>query len=147
MLGAVVTSFFICLFPFRLMTLINVDQTYMSNEAYFIMLNFCRVMIYLNSAINPILYNLMSSKFRDGFLRLFKLRSVSRQGTVTSSSVTTATNFTSSSSSSAPHKSTYRLPKAQDLWIFKNFLKIIAKKFTIIDACLNVNVFKLYIYI
>ncbi len=28
-------------------------------------------MFYINSAINPILYNVMSSKFRDGFKRLF----------------------------------------------------------------------------
>ena len=27
-------------------------------------------MFYINSAINPILYNVMSSKFRDGFKRL-----------------------------------------------------------------------------
>ena len=28
-------------------------------------------MFYINSAINPILYNVMSSKFRDGFKRVF----------------------------------------------------------------------------
>jgi len=28
-------------------------------------------MLYINSAINPILYNVMSSKFRDGFRRAF----------------------------------------------------------------------------
>jgi hypothetical protein len=31
-------------------------------------------MLYLNSAVNPVLYNLMSSKFRDGFLLVCRLR-------------------------------------------------------------------------
>lgn len=54
-------------------------------------------MVYLNSAINPILYNLMSSKFRTGFIicsenrrRLYFKRS--RNGTFS----TTATSYRSS---------------------------------------------------
>jgi hypothetical protein len=35
-------------------------------------------MFYLNSAINPILYNLMSSKFREGFLNLLKCKPLLR---------------------------------------------------------------------
>jgi hypothetical protein len=67
------------------------------------MVNFCRVMVYLNSAINPILYNLMSSKFRNGFLRLFGFKGFARQGTVTSSSManTNTTSTTNTTSSSA----------------------------------------------
>jgi hypothetical protein len=42
-------------------------------DGYYILLYFCRVMLYLNSAINPILYNLMSSKFREGFIKLLKI--------------------------------------------------------------------------
>lgn len=57
-----------------------------------------RVMVYLNSAVNPILYNLMSSKFRNGFLRLFGLKGFARQGTFTSSSTTTTGGATTSSS-------------------------------------------------
>ena len=34
-------------------------------------LYFARLMFYINSAINPILYNIMSSKFRNGFKRVF----------------------------------------------------------------------------
>ncbi|XP_009083483.1 PREDICTED: thyrotropin-releasing hormone receptor-like, partial [Acanthisitta chloris] len=33
---------------------------------------FCRMCIYLNSAINPIIYNLMSQKFRAAFRKLYK---------------------------------------------------------------------------
>ena len=134
MLGAVVVSFFVCLLPYRLLTLIMDDTETegptvgstegstdgstdgsadgstegrkdfggMSPEIFYMLVNFCRVMVYLNSAINPILYNLMSSKFRNGFLRLFGLKSFARQGTVTSSSMAnTNTNTTSTTSSSA----------------------------------------------
>ncbi|XP_033329118.1 ecdysis triggering hormone receptor isoform X1 [Megalopta genalis] len=75
MLGTVVLCFFLCLLPFRAFTLwILVVSTEtiidIGIENYFCLLYFCRVMLYLNSAINPILYNLMSTKFREGFLRL-----------------------------------------------------------------------------
>lgn len=76
MLGAVVMAFFTCLLPFRVLTLwiIIAPHEYMEAlgvEAYYNLLYFCRIMLYLNSAINPILYNLMSSKFRKGFKKLF----------------------------------------------------------------------------
>ena len=75
MLGVVVISFFTCLIPYRAFTLwilikslIRVESGHFFNpETYYNVVYFCRIMIYLNSAMNPILYNLMSSKFRDGF--------------------------------------------------------------------------------
>uniref|UniRef100_A0A1A9WY19 Thyrotropin-releasing hormone receptor n=1 Tax=Glossina brevipalpis TaxID=37001 RepID=A0A1A9WY19_9MUSC len=75
MLGAVVLSFFLCLIPFRLLTLwiiLDSEQSLyaMGIESYYKLLYFCRIMVYLNSAINPILYNLMSTKFRKGFFKL-----------------------------------------------------------------------------
>lgn len=75
MLGAVVASFFVCLLPFRVFTLLVIlmaDEHWklLSLENYYNVLYFCRVMLYLNSAVNPILYNLMSSKFRKGFRRV-----------------------------------------------------------------------------
>ncbi|CAG9772922.1 unnamed protein product [Ceutorhynchus assimilis] len=73
MLGTVVLSFFLCLIPFRVFTLwiIIVPEESVMNlgmERYYNILYFCRIMVYLNSAVNPILYNLMSSKFRTGFV-------------------------------------------------------------------------------
>lgn len=75
MLGAVVLSFFLCLLPFRVLTLwiILAPDEKVRNfglESYYNVLYFSRIMLYLNSAINPILYNLMSSKFRSGFKRV-----------------------------------------------------------------------------
>lgn len=81
MLGTVVLAFFICLFPFRVFTLWILiapaeSVVELGMEAYYNILYFCRIMIYINSAINPILYNIMSSKFRGGFLRLCGVRRI-----------------------------------------------------------------------
>lgn len=105
MLGAVVTSFFVCLLPFRALTvwiIIMPAETIMSLglDGYYMLIYFCRMMLYLNSAMNPILYNLMSSKFREGFLRLLKCQPLNssksliagRHGTFH----TTSTNLSSS---------------------------------------------------
>ncbi|XP_055381395.1 thyrotropin-releasing hormone receptor-like [Condylostylus longicornis] len=75
MLGTVVISFFICLLPFRILTLwiiLAPDETLntLTFENFYNILYFCRILLYINSAMNPILYNLMSTKFRHGFLRL-----------------------------------------------------------------------------
>lgn len=83
MLGTVVFSFFICLLPFQALTLwiiIVPNETVlkMGIERYYCLLYFCRIMLYTNSAINPIFYNLMSSKFRDGFLKLIGCKSMVR---------------------------------------------------------------------
>nr|CAD7439456.1 unnamed protein product [Timema bartmani] len=103
MLGTVVLSFFICLLPFRALIfwiIIAPSETLYSlgAEAYYNLLFFCRIMFYLNSAVNPILYNLMSSKFRDGFMRLCGLRRrtsdpthLGRRGTFNTTSTTTTT--------------------------------------------------------
>jgi len=79
MLLAVVIGFFICLLPYRLLILYIVvaptkQIAAINHDVFFGLLNFCRIMFYLNSAGNPILYNLMSSKFRQGFLRLCNIR-------------------------------------------------------------------------
>lgn len=105
MLGAVVVSFFVCLLPFRALTLwiiiVPTEQIEsLGIDGYYSILYFCRVMLYLNSAMNPILYNLMSSKFREGFLRLLGCKSMIRSklgsGTRKGTFHTTSTNLSSS---------------------------------------------------
>lgn len=114
-LGTVVVFFFICLMPFRVLTLwfiLTPDENLTDDpETWFTALNFCRVMIYINSAINPILYNVMSSKFRAAFLkalgltwnRKHLLRHLSRQSTF-NTTTTSGTSSTSTSMSSAASK-------------------------------------------
>lgn len=69
-------------------------------EIYYSLLYFCRCMWYLNSAMNPILYNLMSSKFRDGFIKLLKckplIRATSWSDRKKGTFHTTSTNLSSS---------------------------------------------------
>lgn len=78
MLVTVVVAFFLCLLPFRVFTLwiiLAPSQFRIENnmDYYYEILFSCRIMLYVNSAINPMLYNLMSSKFRQGFENLLPL--------------------------------------------------------------------------
>lgn len=107
MLGAVVLSFFICLLPFRALTLwiiVVPPETILQLgiNGYYSLVYFCRIMLYINSALNPILYNLMSSKFREGFLRLLGCKSAVRHTLMSSTRKgtfhTTSTNLSSSQS-------------------------------------------------
>src|SRR3989442_1484160 len=103
MLATVVFFFFICLLPFRIFTVYIIlappsSVENMGQELYYSILYFCRVMLYFNSAINPILYNVISSKFREAFLKAlgctitqqrrsrWLCRHLSRQSTFTTSS-------------------------------------------------------------
>lgn len=79
MLLTVVFSFFVCLAPFKTLTFYMVlapaeNVEAIDNDTLLNIIYFSRIMFYLNSAVNPILYNLMSSKFRLGFLKLCGLR-------------------------------------------------------------------------
>ena len=75
MLIAVVVLFFICLTPFRVIMIWYVyveSQTLeeFGNEAAANLLYACRILYLINSAGNPILYNIFSSKFRIAFKNL-----------------------------------------------------------------------------
>ncbi|XP_035894765.1 neuropeptides capa receptor-like isoform X1 [Anopheles stephensi] len=120
MLGAVVVSFFVCLLPFRALTLwiiIVPSETIVSVgiERFYILLYFCRIMLYMNSAINPILYNLMSSKFRNGFLQLLGCGKIVRSDSISSGARkgggtfhTGSTNLSSSHGTSSSQRKSQR---------------------------------------
>lgn len=104
MLGTVVLCFFMCLLPFRVFTLWIIvtppaSIVSLGVEHFFSLLYFCRVMLYLNSAINPILYNLMSTKFRAGFLRLCGLGRKRNKESMTSARTKTPATTSSNNSS------------------------------------------------
>ncbi|XP_018426339.1 PREDICTED: thyrotropin-releasing hormone receptor [Nanorana parkeri] len=68
MLAVVVFLFAFLWMPYRTLVVVN---SFLSNpylENWFVL--FCRICVYLNSAINPIIYNLMSQKFRAAFRKL-----------------------------------------------------------------------------
>lgn len=68
MLAVVVILFTVLWMPYRTLVVVNsfLTKPYVSRN----FLLFCRVCIYLNSAINPIIYNAMSQKFRAAFRKL-----------------------------------------------------------------------------
>ncbi|KAJ8288370.1 hypothetical protein COCON_G00010290 [Conger conger] len=68
MLAVVVILFALLWMPYRTLVVVNsfLDTAYL--DLWFIL--FCRLCIYLNSAINPVIYNAMSQKFRAAFKKL-----------------------------------------------------------------------------
>ncbi|NWS17112.1 TRFR protein, partial [Pachyramphus minor] len=70
MLAVVVVLFALLWMPYRTLVVVNsfMDPPYLNT--WFLL--FCRLCIYLNSAINPIIYNLMSQKFRAAFRKLYR---------------------------------------------------------------------------
>ncbi|OCT84551.1 thyrotropin releasing hormone receptor 2 L homeolog isoform X1 [Xenopus laevis] len=70
MLAVVVVLFALLWMPYRTLVLVNsfMDKPYL--DPWFLL--FCRICVYANSAINPVIYNLMSQKFRTAFKRLCK---------------------------------------------------------------------------
>ncbi|KAM9376142.1 thyrotropin releasing hormone receptor 2 [Pholidichthys leucotaenia] len=70
MLAVVVILFALLWMPYRTLVLINsfVSSPYL--DVWFLL--FCRICIYANSAINPVIYNVMSQKFRSAFRGLYR---------------------------------------------------------------------------
>ncbi|XP_052389753.1 thyrotropin-releasing hormone receptor-like [Carassius gibelio] len=68
MLAVVVVLFAVLWMPYRTLVVVNsfLQEAYL--DTWFLL--FCRTCVYLNSAINPLIYNAMSQKFRAAFRRL-----------------------------------------------------------------------------
>ncbi|KAM9494969.1 thyrotropin-releasing hormone receptor b [Clarias gariepinus] len=68
MLAVVVVLFAVLWMPYRTLVVVNsfLQEAYL--DTWFLL--FCRTCVYLNSAINPVIYNAMSQKFRAAFRRL-----------------------------------------------------------------------------
>lgn len=75
MLSTVVLCYFVCLFPYNFVMFISLLDPELlrgiSTTNYQLLLSISRIMFYVNSCSNPILYNAISGKFRNAFLRLF----------------------------------------------------------------------------
>ena len=72
MLISMIVLFFICLLPLRVLSIwvmyvADKDLALLGFQGYYSILYFSRIMFFINSAGNPILYNLFSSKFRRAF--------------------------------------------------------------------------------
>ena len=98
MLFMVVVFFFVCLLPMQTVRLYLLwasrEQVQsLGLEGYLILLYFARVMLYLNSAINPICYNLVSTKFRGAFRKVFGCVSSRRHSLYRRNTFTTTVNY------------------------------------------------------
>ncbi|KAH8864084.1 Neuropeptides capa receptor [Schistosoma japonicum] len=74
MLVAVVVAFFICWAPFhlqRVLTSSNVQMTWFFIDFLFYVSGF---LYYMSATVNPILYSLMSARFRRAFISTFKIK-------------------------------------------------------------------------
>ncbi|XP_061578485.1 thyrotropin releasing hormone receptor 2 [Cololabis saira] len=69
MLAVVVILFAVLWMPYRTLVLINSFMSSPYLDAWFLL--FCRTCVYANSAINPVIYNAMSQKFRSAFRGLY----------------------------------------------------------------------------
>ena len=72
MMVYIIILFFVCLLPIRVVILLVVFLTpetmqSIGLEAYLNVLSCVRIMMYINSAGNPIIYGLLSTKFRDAY--------------------------------------------------------------------------------
>uniref|UniRef100_UPI00398F850A thyrotropin-releasing hormone receptor-like n=1 Tax=Pristiophorus japonicus TaxID=55135 RepID=UPI00398F850A len=72
MLAVVVILFALLWMPYRTLVVVNSLMNTPYLNTWFLL--FCRMSIYLNSAINPVIYNLMSQKFRAAFKKLCKCK-------------------------------------------------------------------------
>ncbi|XP_078300151.1 thyrotropin-releasing hormone receptor-like [Panthera onca] len=70
MLAVVVVVFALLWLPYRTLVVVNsfLSPPYLNLD----FLLFCRLCIYLNSAVNPVIYALMSQRFREAFRGLFQ---------------------------------------------------------------------------
>ena len=98
MLFMVVVFFFVCLLPMQTVRLYLLwakkKQIYsLGLEGYLNLLYFARVMLYVNSAINPICYNLVSTKFRGAFRKVFGCGSPRRHSLYRHNTFTTTVSY------------------------------------------------------
>ncbi|XP_076438283.1 QRFP-like peptide receptor [Babylonia areolata] len=83
MMVTVVAFFYACLLPMRSLTIwaifVSPDSlARLGFEGYLNLLNVARLLMFVNSAVNPIIYGLMSSKFSNAFVRALPFPCVKR---------------------------------------------------------------------
>ncbi|XP_011162112.1 orexin receptor type 1 [Solenopsis invicta] len=72
MLVAVVITFAICFFPVHLLSILRCTVALPSNQWTIAISLIAHWLCYFNSAVNPVIYNFMSGKFRKEFKRTFR---------------------------------------------------------------------------
>ncbi|KAK2854675.1 hypothetical protein Q7C36_006544 [Tachysurus vachellii] len=100
MLAVVVILFALLWMPYRTLVVVNSFLKDSYSDTWFLL--FCRLCIYLNSAINPVIYNAMSQKFRAAFRKLCHCRPQSSQKPATYSVALTYSVIKETSNGQSP---------------------------------------------
>ncbi|XP_019635561.1 PREDICTED: growth hormone secretagogue receptor type 1-like [Branchiostoma belcheri] len=112
MLISVVALFFICLTPHRVLqswVLLTTDNN-INMELVGTFVVFIRTLVYLNSTLNPVLYTLVSCKFRNALVRTLSGRGRKRFSTISSAThFFTARNSTTKSNHTGSRKDTLQM--------------------------------------
>ncbi|NP_001079098.1 thyrotropin releasing hormone receptor S homeolog isoform X1 [Xenopus laevis] len=129
MLAVVVLLFAFLWMPYRTLVVVNSFLSRPYLQTWFVL--FCRICIYLNSAINPVIYNLMSQKFRAAFQKLCKCK---KKRSEKPTNYGLALNYSvikeSSNGGSPDHFST----ELEDITVTDNYLS--TSKMSFDDTCL-----------
>lgn len=100
MLAVVVILFALLWMPYRTLVVVNSFLKTPYSDTWFLL--FCRLCVYLNSAINPVIYNAMSQKFRAAFRKLCHCRPQSSQKPATYSMALTYSVIKDTSNGQSP---------------------------------------------
>ncbi len=71
MLIVTITVYVICITPFRILNIFDICGFPIPLDSIWALVNTARIMMYCNSAVNPIIYNIMSDRYRQAFRETF----------------------------------------------------------------------------
>ncbi|XP_074140922.1 thyrotropin-releasing hormone receptor [Sminthopsis crassicaudata] len=127
MLAVVVILFALLWMPYRTLVVVNSFLSSPFQENWFLL--FCRICIYLNSAINPVIYNLMSQKFRAAFRKLCNCKKKSSEKPV---------NYSVALNYSVIKESSHFNTELEDITVSDTYLATTKVSFD--DTCLSSEV-------
>lgn len=129
MLAVVVILFAVLWMPYRTLVVVNsfLDRAYLDN--WFLL--FCRICIYLNSAINPVIYNAMSQKFRAAFRKICRC---GRKGSDKPASYSVALTYSAVKDTSMVESTDHYTTELEELTVTDDLLS--EQKMMFQDSCM-----------
>lgn len=128
MLAVVVILFAVLWMPYRTLVVVNsfLETAYL--DTWFVL--FCRICIYLNSAINPVIYNAMSQKFRAAFRKICRC---GRKGSDKPAAYSVALAYSAVKDTSMVESTDHFTTELEELTVTNELLS--DQKTTFADAC------------
>ncbi|XP_028255236.1 thyrotropin-releasing hormone receptor b [Parambassis ranga] len=128
MLAVVVVLFAVLWMPYRTLVVVNsfLEMAYL--DTWFVL--FCRICIYLNSAINPVIYNAMSQKFRAAFRKICRC---GRKGSDKPATYSVALTYSAVKDTSMVESTDHFTTELEELTVTDELLS--DQKMMLADAC------------